>query len=60
MGEERSSATPERETDQAIKDRQNEELAAERKERSDRLGHDIRDISEERPGPSKNDFEAAK
>lgn len=50
----------ERETDQAIKDRQNEELEQARLERSERLGHDIREIDETQRGPAKNDFEALK
>ncbi len=51
----------ERETDQAIKDRQNAELAEERAQRAERLGHDIRDVQEGREeGPSKNNFDALK
>lgn len=46
-----------RETDQEIKDRQTKELEEERRAHSKRLGHDIRDIKEER-GPSKNDLSA--
>lgn len=51
----------ERPTDQEIKDRQQAELAEERAQRAERLGHDIRDVEEGRPtGPSKNDFDALK
>lgn len=50
----------ERETDQAIKDRQNQQLEEERRSRAERLGHDIRDIKAPEPGPSRNDFDAAK
>ena len=52
MGNESSSS--ERETDQEIKDRQNQELAEERKERQERLGHDIRDVQED---PREKTFE---
>ena len=37
----------ERETDQQIKDRQNQELAEERRARQERLGQDIRDVKED-------------
>lgn len=40
-------ADQERPTDQEIKDRQNEELEAERKYRQERLGHDVRDVVED-------------
>lgn len=50
----------ERETDQVIKDRQNQQLEEERRTRAERLGHDIRDIQPPEAGPSKNDFEALK
>jgi hypothetical protein len=52
--------TRSRETDQEIKDRQNAELEEARRDRAERLGHDIRDISTPEAGPSKNDLEAAK
>jgi hypothetical protein len=41
-GSEEQGRSPERETDQEIKDRQNAELDQERTERAERLGHDIR------------------
>jgi hypothetical protein len=41
-GSEEQGHSPERETDQEIKDRQNAELDQERTERAERLGHDIR------------------
>lgn len=50
----------ERETDQAIKDRRNQEIEEQRRLRAERLGHDIRDIETPEPGPSQNDFEALK
>lgn len=46
----------ERETDQEIKDRQNQELDQARQERAERLGHDIRDVKSPEAGPSRNDF----
>ena len=42
-GESKQESGVERETDQEIKDRQNKELEAERKERQERLGQDIRE-----------------
>ena len=50
----------ERETDQQIKDRQNEQLEEERRTRAERLGHDIRDVQSPEPGPSRNDFDDLK
>lgn len=50
----------ERETDQVIKDRQNDQLEEERQMRAERLGHDIRDFSPLKQGPSQNIFEALK
>lgn len=53
----------ERETDQEIRDRQDRELEEDRRERAERLGHDIRTSLNPRDteqGPSKNDFEALK
>lgn len=50
----------ERPTDQEIKDRQQEELAEERRVRAERLGHDIRDIEIPKSGPSKNELDSAK
>lgn len=50
----------ERETDQEIKDRQNQQLEEERNSRAERLGHDIRDVKTPEAGPSQNDFDAAK
>lgn len=51
----------ERETDQQIKDRQNQELEQERRDRAERLGHDIRDVSTEREsGRHQNMFDTLK
>lgn len=50
----------ERETDQAIKDRQNQELEEERRSRAERLGHDIRDIKTPEAGPSRMNLDDAK
>lgn len=50
----------ERETDQEIKDRQNQELEEERQTRAERLGHDIRDVEPSKPGPSRNNFDDLK
>lgn len=50
----------ERETDQEIKDRQDSQLEEERRMRAERLGHDIRDFSPPKEGPSQNIFNALK
>jgi hypothetical protein len=53
----------ERETDQEIRDRQDQELEEDRKERAERLGHDIRTPLNPRDvesGPSKNNFDELK
>lgn len=50
----------ERPTDQEIKDRQNKELEEERRQRAERLGHDIRDVKTPEAGPSRNDFSELK
>jgi len=52
----------ERETDQAIRDRQDRELEQERVARAERLGHDVRTPLTERgeTARAKNDFEALK
>ena len=52
----------ERETDQEIRDRQDRELEEARKERAERLGHDIRTPLTERgeTDRARNDFEALK
>lgn len=52
----------ERETDQKIRDRQDQELEQARKDRAECLGHDIRTPLSERgeTGRAKNDFEALK
>ena len=49
----------ERETDQVIRDRQDQELEDDRRERAERLGHDIRTPLNPRdvPRSSQNDFE---
>ena len=53
----------ERETDQVIRDRQDQQLEQDRQSRAERLGHDIRTPLNPRDassGPSQNDFEALK
>lgn len=52
----------ERETDQEIRDRQDQELEEERRSRAERLGHDVRTPMSERNAPrsSQNDLEALK
>lgn len=51
-----------RPTDQEVRDRQDQELEQARKERAERLGHDIRTPLTERGETerARNDFEAAK
>jgi hypothetical protein len=52
----------ERKSDQTIRDRQDKELEQERKDRAERLGHDIRTPLTERreTDRARNDFESLK
>lgn len=51
----------ERETDQAIRDRQDQQLEEDRRSRAERLGHDIRTPLNPRDVPrTENDLEALK